>query len=125
VWKSFDGSWDYTNPTDVEVRHLFALGTCNGCHGQETIDPSGAGGPEFFAHIEPRQRAARSELSSFLTGVPMGEPLNSPNKVQVPDPMAPGTTRHFNQLVVRNQRMADYLDGRTSALAFQPSLMTH
>ena len=121
IWQPFDGTLDYSNPRDIEVRHLFALGTCNGCHGHET----GFAGTDRFAHIMPRKRANRAELSNFLTGVPIGEPLNSPNKVTVPDPMAPGTVRHFNQLVLRNQRMADYLDGRTAALAFQPSVQTH
>lgn len=124
VWQPFAGTLDYTNANDVQARHLFALGTCNGCHGFETRDPSGTP-PEFFAHIMPRKRADRSQLSSFLTGVPMGQPLNSNTKVMVPDPMAPGTVRHFNELVSRNQKMADFIDGRAMALAFEPSLSVH
>ena len=120
IWQPQEPALDYTNPTDVDARHNFALGTCNGCHGFETKDPNSLS--EFFAHIMPRKRANTSQLSSFLTGVPTGQPLDSTSKVHVPDPMVPSATRHFNAIAKRNQRMADLIDGRTSStLAFQPS----
>jgi hypothetical protein len=123
AWRPFDSLMDYTNPQVVSARHLFALGTCNGCHGFETMEPNFSGGGEFFAHIMPRRRDEQSKLSSFLTGVRMVDPISSPNKVFVPDPVVPGVTRHFNELVSRNQKMADLLDNRTTAqIAFQPSL---
>src|SRR5260370_27248817 len=43
----------------IEVRHHFALATCNGCHGGETAT--------LFAHMDRRRRSAPPVLSQYLT----------------------------------------------------------
>jgi hypothetical protein len=68
-----------------EVRHHFALATCNGCHGGET-------GTEF-AHMNLRRRGEPTVLSDYLTG----ETIIDPG----------GQTRTFNELA----RRADFLRG--------------
>jgi hypothetical protein len=69
----------------LEVRHHFALATCNGCHGGET-------GTEFI-HIDKRRRGEASVLSEYLTGETIVDPG--------------GQTRTFIEL----ERRADFLRG--------------
>ncbi|HEU4726404.1 MAG TPA: LamG domain-containing protein [Kofleriaceae bacterium] len=53
---------------DPEARHHFALNTCNGCHsGQET----GVG----FLQISPRSPGSPAQLSGFLTGTTIPDPV--------------------------------------------------
>jgi len=52
-----------------EARHEFSLNTCNGCHGDETNTP--------FLHISTRQAGAESQLSGFLEGVEVTDPVHS------------------------------------------------
>lgn len=49
------------------ARRAFALHTCSGCHGIET-------GTEFV-HIAPREPGARAELSGFLLGTAVSDPV--------------------------------------------------
>ncbi len=67
----------------LEVRHHFALATCNGCHGGNT-------GTEFI-HTDKRRRGETSVLSDYLTGETIVDPG--------------GQTRTFNEL----ERRADFL----------------
>ncbi len=67
----------------IEVRHHFALATCNGCHGGDT-------GTEFI-HTDKRRRGETSVLSDYLTGETIVDPG--------------GQTRTFNEL----ERRADFL----------------
>jgi hypothetical protein len=69
----------------IEVRHHFAIATCNGCHGGDT-------GTEF-THIDKRRRGETSVLSGYLTGETIVDPG--------------GQTRTFNEL----ERRADFLRG--------------
>ena len=69
----------------IEVRHHFALATCNGCHGGETAT--------LFAHMDRRRRGAPTVLSEYLTGETIVDPG--------------GQTRTFNELA----RRADFLRG--------------
>jgi hypothetical protein len=69
----------------IEVRHHFALATCNGCHGGETAT--------FFVQMSRRHRGEDTFLSDYLTG----ETIRDPG----------GVWRDFNEL----QRRADYLQG--------------
>jgi|GEM_PF-1516101 len=62
-----------------EVRHKFAINTCDGCHSQETRTS--------FVHVS----AADRRLSPFLTGI------------KLVDPATPGLFREFNDLARRNQ----------------------
>jgi hypothetical protein len=121
---SVPGFWDpigLSYPQDVELRHKFSLNTCVGCHGRETNS-----GPLFFAHIEPRTYGTMSELSSFLTGVPMGAIDDGNTTVSVQDPIDPNVFRYFDDLADRNSGMNDFLiNYRLSALSFQPTSRTH
>ncbi|HSC67405.1 MAG TPA: hypothetical protein VLC79_06935 [Cellvibrio sp.] len=63
-----------------EIRHKFALNTCDDCHAAET--------DTFFVHINPSNRA----LSRFMTGV------------RVTDGITP-IQRDFNDLARRNQSL--------------------
>ena len=102
------GSWKAPGTKDPEVRHLFSLETCNGCHGVEAPTLS------LFAHVEPRYSTRASQLSGLLTGEDRVDPENS------------SVVHHFNRLHDRNQDMADYLAGNIlHSLAFQPKTSTH
>ena len=72
--------WSGPDIVDNDARQLFSLNTCNGCHGQET-------GTDFL-HIAPRSLGQRSDLSGFLTGI------------RVPDPVS-GVTRTYGDLAAR------------------------
>jgi hypothetical protein len=53
---------------DSEVRHRFAINTCNGCHAvQETATP--------FLHLAPRQVGEASQRSRWLTGIVVDDPV--------------------------------------------------
>lgn len=69
----------------LEVRHHFAMGTCNGCHGGETAT--------FFVQMSRRHQGEDTVLSPYMTG----ETIIDPG----------GQWRDFNEL----QRRADYLQG--------------
>ena len=58
--------WDapINNP---EARHKFSLNTCNGCHGGETNTS--------FLQIFPRFPGEQSQLSGFLTGTTVFDPI--------------------------------------------------
>lgn len=68
----------------IEVRHHFALATCNGCHAGETAT--------LFSHLEKRHRGEETSLSPYLTG----ESILDPG----------GVWRTFNEL----GRRSDYLE---------------
>ena len=68
-----------------ETRHHFSLNTCTGCHRQETNTPA-------FRHI-----GGTTVLSGFLTGI------------DVPDPVQPSITHHFNDLAFREDKLKELL----------------
>lgn len=70
--------WNAPGITDSTLRFRFSLNTCNGCHGAETST--------FFLHVNPRAAGQEAQLSSFLTGV------------TVQDPVVPTTSRRLNDL---------------------------
>jgi hypothetical protein len=72
--------WSAPNIVDNDARQLFSLNTCNGCHGQET--------GTAFLQIAPRFPGQEAQLSGFLTGI------------TVPDPVS-GVPRSFGDLVAR------------------------
>lgn len=58
-----------------DARHLFSLGTCNGCHSSEAFpkltapdDLSQDVPPPHFTQVRPRQAGKEARLSAFLTG---------------------------------------------------------
>jgi hypothetical protein len=67
---TFNGGFDFwfapgiVNP---EARHKFSLNTCNGCHGGETNTG--------FLHIFPRDPGQPSQLSGFLVGITVTDPV--------------------------------------------------
>lgn len=67
---------------DAELRHVFSLNTCDGCHGGET-------GTSFF-QVFPRQAGKPSQLSTFLTGEVGRDPDT-------------GAERRYNELARRRQ----------------------
>lgn len=70
--------WSAPGIRSNRARHLFSVNTCDGCHGGETATFG-------FLHVFPRGPGQVSELSGFLTGI------------DVPDPVT-GATRRFNDL---------------------------
>jgi cysteine-rich repeat protein len=54
---------------DGELRHQFARNTCNGCHAVEETRAA-------FMHIEPSIFGDEAELSPFLTGVAVVDPVS-------------------------------------------------
>jgi hypothetical protein len=77
-------AWRAPGIANPEARHLFSLGTCNGCHGM------GETGTEFL-HVSPRAPGAPSGLSGFLKGLAVADPVT-------------GEIRTFNDL---QRRKAD------------------
>jgi hypothetical protein len=59
--------WNAPGINNPEARHKFSLNTCNGCHGAET--------ETNFLQINPRDAGRASELSAFLTGETVSDPV--------------------------------------------------
>ena len=54
----------------IEVRHHFAFGTCNGCHGGETATD--------FTHMRWRHQGEQTVLSPYMTGETIVDPMGQP-----------------------------------------------
>lgn len=90
----FDIPWSANGINNNQARHNFALNTCNGCHREETNTGFvHIGFPQ--EHTLPGSMGVEAELSSFLTGT------------QVTDPVDGMTTREFAEL---NRRMQDFVE---------------
>lgn len=76
-----DAGLTFNDRMTSEIRHKFAINTCDDCHAAET--------DTFFVHISPINR----QLSGFMTGV------------EVTDPRIFTLKRKFNDLVRRNQSL--------------------
>ena len=61
--------WRFNDVADDDLRHDFALRTCNGCHGLETGNTPNLGSRNGFSHVTGRVLGIQSELSGFLGGV--------------------------------------------------------
>src|SRR5262249_59590297 len=79
-----------------DARQLFSLNNCVACHTEET-------GTNFF-HSQPRNVGQVTNLSGFLTGT------------SLPDPVDPTVTRTFNDLKRRVDSMCKVLDGTCADL---------
>lgn len=94
--------WKSGAIVDNEARHLFGLNTCSGCHMSEFFDPiqpvniQGSAVP--FTHIHPREMHEPADISHFLTGV------------AVLDPVDPSTVREFNELNRRHLNLVNFLN---------------
>lgn len=71
-----------------EIRHKFALNTCDDCHASETNTD--------FVHISPINRS----LSGFMKGSTATQPV-----FQIPDDIINSLLREFNDLARRNQAL--------------------
>jgi hypothetical protein len=60
--------WAAPGIANNDARQLFSLNTCNGCHGPET----GTG----FLHLAPRFPGQETQLSGFLTGITVSDPIS-------------------------------------------------
>lgn len=74
------GFWRTPTAVDPNARHMLSLNTCNACHGRETNTG--------FLHVTNRAANARSNLSGFLTGITVNDPIDN-------------TPRTFNDLAAR------------------------
>lgn len=81
--------WNAPGITDNTLRFRFSLNTCNGCHGAET--------QTFFLHVSPRDVGQEAQLSGFLTGE------------TVQDPVVPTTTRTLDDLQRRANGLRAFL----------------
>ncbi|WP_437670059.1 LamG-like jellyroll fold domain-containing protein [Sorangium sp. So ce131] len=61
-------AWRAPGIVNNEARHKFSLNTCNGCHGSEE---TGTG----FLHVFPRPVGGEAQLSGFMTGITIGDPV--------------------------------------------------
>jgi hypothetical protein len=88
-------------PPQANLRHHLSLNTCNSCHRDET----GA----VFTHV-----SQSGSLSGFLTGI------------TVPDPAGEGVNRSFNDLLRRQQSLAQLLNQPCFFFVFEdPLRMQH
>jgi len=97
--------WDAPGIGNNEARHLVSVNTCNGCHGAET--------QTGFLHVFPRARSQRAQLSGFLTGIDVTDPVNS-------------AVRHMHDLDRRAVDLHSLVSSPViSQLGFQPTSRTH
>ena len=61
-------AWTAPGIDNNEARHHFSLNTCNGCH-------SAAETGTFFLHVNPRFPGNEAQLSGFLTGTTVSDPV--------------------------------------------------
>ncbi|HEX7828832.1 MAG TPA: choice-of-anchor X domain-containing protein [Thermoanaerobaculia bacterium] len=88
-------------PPQANLRHHLSLNTCNSCHGGET--------QTTFTHV-----SATGALSGFLTGI------------DVNDPAGEGVVRHFDDLLRRQQSLAQLVNQPCfMVLFFDPLRMEH
>lgn len=98
--------WNSIPPANSnDARHNFSLGTCSGCHGQET--------DTFFTHVNPRQSHQVAGLSEFLTGNP--GTLRHPGTVTRPDHVD-NTPRTYGDLLARQTKLDAILGASCNAL---------
>lgn len=114
-----------------QERHLFSLGTCNGCHGGEARangNPVSFANETSFTHITERMPTAQSVLSKFLLG---SGSLAVPTTFPKNDPINGIPQRNFGDLFRRQQDMANLINNSCQATAllqavqFQPLRMAH
>ena len=80
-----------------DARHLFSLGTCNGCHAGEAF-PKAENGRGQFTHVKPRDADKPAQLSPFLTGNGAGGDLLLPDPDDQTENNGQVKKRPFNDL---------------------------
>lgn len=95
--------WKAEGVKSNQARHLLALGTCNGCHHVESGAKADAmqDDPIGFVHIGNRRPGQRANLSVFLIGGTVTDPVG-------------GESRPFNDLEDRGKRLEELLSGQFS-----------
>lgn len=92
--------WNPPNVPNAAARYLFALNTCNGCHGVEAQTAN-------FMHVSARAPGAVSELSSFLQDAP---PVDQAGQSNIAHPELKEITARKNIMVaVLNEQPPNYL----------------
>ncbi|XXX78961.1 LamG domain-containing protein [Sorangium sp. So ce134] len=81
--------WNAPGIANNEARHKFSLNTCNGCHGTEA--------QTVFLHITPRFAGFPADISAFLEGT------------DVLDPVDGVTVRHLDDLARRANDLSQLL----------------
>jgi hypothetical protein len=61
-------AWKAPGINNNEARHHFSLNTCNGCHSAEETGT-------FFLQVNPRFPGSEAQLSGFLTGITVSDPV--------------------------------------------------
>ena len=61
-------AWSAPGINNNEARHHFSLNTCNGCH---SASETGT----FFLQVNPRFPGSEAQLSGFLTGITVSDPV--------------------------------------------------
>ena len=104
--------WNSIPPANSnDARHNFSLGTCSGCHGQET--------DTFFTHVTPRPSHQVAALSEFLIGSPGS--LRNPGTVTRPDHVD-NSPRTYGDLLARQSKLDAILGASCNSLG--PYLQT-
>lgn len=86
--------WSAPGITNNEARFQFSINTCNGCHAGETQTP--------FLHVSPRSQGQVANLSRFLTGAAVFDPVN-------------GQRRELNDLAFRQESLLAVLCRETTS----------
>ncbi len=95
-----------------DARQQLSVNTCNACHGRETLDGN-------FLQVAPRTTGGTAQLSAFLTGE------------TISDPVVPATQRTYSDLLRRQTDLDNLLNSTCSSLgflkglAFRPLVMTY
>lgn len=88
-----------------KTRHLFALSTCSGCHGEETALPT-----TKFTHIDQRAAGQVAGISAFLTDA----------GATIPDPDNPAQTIQLSDLKERKKVLTDFANISPQAASALP-----
>jgi hypothetical protein len=93
-----DSFWNISNngvQVPQQVRFLFSLNTCNGCHAAET--------GTSFTHVKPRAFNTESAMSGFMSGITVTDPATQ----NLPPPQQ--INRTFNELSSRQKVISRFL----------------
>jgi len=103
-------------PEKLDPRHTFSLNNCTSCHAAETSNG--------FTHIKPREYGEESNLSGFMTGIEVTDPLLGGEE-------AIGSPRYFNELERRSKDLDMLVNSSCTIglppfeLFFEPLRMAH
>lgn len=105
----YPSDWPRDPTENFSLQHRFAVGTCNGCHYQETATP------QF--HVFPRDWNEFASLSSFLTT----RLYSGASFIVVFDPTQPEKVEKFNEPYRRSCELRRVMVGRRGSAWSTPS----